>query len=314
MYFPYVFGRRSELLAIRAIIPKYSASGDIIPVIEPVLKKTNDLVKCIKALGDNGVRGIVIVNPLQGEFKTAIPKEWIKEIDEVIADYPELIVGIKCTSQLSLISIKALIKKYSTNKVALIYCNSQLNDEGIDDLIKDESIAFHICLDSKMPVVQRKKLPHKKAIDIEDKFNKQVRNADYSGSEHYTDKHKLFSSSGVGFGDFTITGNTFQPGGGPPGAVAIHACYKHPKSGDIWIEHFVSDETDIDVGSSGSKYLEAVEKIVSISKTRKTEFGSNEALDAYASDYLTGHFPGLGKSKERQIVHHIILMHQLCGL
>lgn len=94
-------------------------------------------------------------------------------------------------------------------------------------------------------------------------------------------------------------------------AVAIHAIFKDAKLGDIWIEHFVSDDTDIDVGSAASKYLEAVAKIAKAGRSRKAEFGVNRALKEYGEDHRNQYFPGLGKSKERQIYHHIAAMHDV---
>ncbi len=96
-------------------------------------------------------------------------------------------------------------------------------------------------------------------------------------------------------------------GGGPAAAVAIHAAFKH-KSTDIWVEHFVSDDTDIAVGSTASKFLQAARKLVKAAKARPSEFGKNFALDEFEQYIKASHFPNLGKSKELQISHHICLM------
>ncbi|MCY1282686.1 hypothetical protein D9M68_500030 [compost metagenome] len=96
-------------------------------------------------------------------------------------------------------------------------------------------------------------------------------------------------------------------GGGKPGAVAIHATYKN-KNSDIWVEHFISDETDRDIGDASSKFREAVVKLVSSVNKRPREFGNNSALDAYRDHVANGTFPGLPKNKELQIYHHICLM------
>lgn len=111
----------------------------------------------------------------------------------------------------------------------------------------------------------------------------------------------------MGFGDYAAIGSAFTPGGAQPAAVAIHAIYKH-KSGDVWIEHFVSDDTDKDVGSTEDKFLQAARKLVKATKVRPKEFGANFALDEYAALVGAHHFPGLGTNKVLQVEHHICLM------
>jgi hypothetical protein len=104
-------------------------------------------------------------------------------------------------------------------------------------------------------------------------------------------------------------GATFEPGGGQPSAVAIHATFK--EGGAVWVEHFVSDDVERDVGTVGEKFLQAAGKLVARVREAPLAFGRDEALQAYANDVAEEHFPGLPKNKERQIYHHLALMHQL---
>lgn len=311
MYFPYVFGRQSELLALRSASNKYLSSGQVVPVIEPVVIKPNAIVKCLEGLGKNAQQAVVITNPYQGEFKGRPEAPWQKEIDGILAKQVSVVPGFQCRPGVSLATIQAFLKKYSERNVALLYLNAGLSDVEMQSLVASQNVCYHISLQGKMTASHRKMLPKPKAVDIVDHFNKQSRNADYAGFEHFTDTHKNFGVTGTGFGDYTVIGSEIQLGGGPPGAVAIHASYRDATSGDIWVEHFVSDETDVMAGSPASKYLEAVSKLAGVGSSRKHEFGVNDALDAYFSDDLTGHYPGLGKNKERQIHHHIAVMHDV---
>lgn len=311
MYFPYVFGRQSELLALRGACKGYVASGRIVPIIEPVLVKPNSVVRCLAQLGESGARAILVVNPSQGEFKASTPKTWKMEVDAVLAKNGSLIPALKCGPKTTLTTVNGFISSHSGRSVALMYHAPGLSDAEIQGLSKNPSIVFHICLQGKITTAQRALFPKAKAVDIFDRFNKQERNADYSGKELFSDHHRTYKTSGIGFGDYTVTGSNFTPGGGKPAAIAIHATYKNPKDQNVWVEHFVSDDTDLNTGSAESKYHEAVAKLVPATARRKAEFGANIALDAYASDYKTGSYPGLGKNKERQIFHHIALMHDL---
>ena len=311
MYFPFVFGRQSELLALRETTKKYTASGRVIPVIEPVVKKPNDLLRCLKQFGDSEARAITIINPDKGDFKEGGAKAWRAEVDSILAKYPGLLPALKCGPKVTLPVIENFLAEYGLRQVALLYWNSPLTDGEIKKLAAKKSIAFHISLQAKMTSAQRSLLPKEKAVDIIDHFNKLARNADYAGAEPFTDRHKTYVQTSVGFGDYTVIGSLFQLGGGKPGAVAIHATFKHPTNKNIWVEHFVSDDTDINTGSAASKYLETVAKIASTTPRRVPEFGTNAALAAYIDDHNIGHFSGLGKSKERQIHHHIALMHDI---
>jgi len=311
MYFPYVFGRQSELRALQALNQKYAATGQVVPVIEPVVKKPNDLLRCLDLLGQAGTSAVIILNPDQGDFKNGGAAAWRKEVNVVLKKHGSLVPALKCGPKTSMKIVESFLTAYAKRRVTLLYSSPALTDAEVVKLAGTVQVSHHICLQGKMTAVQRGLLPKAKAVDIVDHFNKQARNADYSGIELFTDRHKTFNATGIGFGDYTVVGSLFQPGGGKPGAVALHVTYRHPQNKDIWVEHFVSDDIDVNTGSAASKYLEAVAKLDLAAGPRKTEFGINDALAAYAADHQSGHYPGLGKSKERQIYHHIAVMHDI---
>jgi hypothetical protein len=159
-----------------------------------------------------------------------------------------------------------------------------------------------------MTAGQRALLPTTKRVSIRDYFNKLDRNSDYDGAELFTDRHRTFKASWAGFGDYAAIGSSFSATGGPPAAVAIHAIYKELKSGDVWIEHFVSDDIARNVGSVQGKFVQAAKKLTAAAKARPKQFGQNFALDEYAAHATSAHFPGLPKNKELQISHHLCLM------
>jgi hypothetical protein len=87
--------------------------------------------------------------------------------------------------------------------------------------------------------------------------------------------------------------------------------YKDPAAGALWVEHFVSDDTDIEVGTTAEKFLQAARKLVRVSGRRRAEFGNNEALAAYAEDVRANTSPGLMANKRRQIHHHLATNHSI---
>jgi hypothetical protein len=311
MYFPYLYGRQSELLALKSASTPYFSSGVVVPIIEPAVTKSGALIRCLEDLGKKGNEVVVVMNPYQGEFKDGVGAQWKKEVEAVVKEHSSLLPGFLCRKGGTAANVQAFLKKYRSRDVALLYLNSGLSDDDMKDHVGAPNVRYHVCMNGKMTVSHRKLLPKDKAVHVGDHFNKQPRNADYSGQEHFCDSHKDFEDHGVGFGDFTVIGSELNLGGGPAGAVAIHATYKNEDNDDIWVEHFVSDETDVKVGTTEDKYLDAVAKLAAAHPPRGHEFGMNPALNAYLTDNISGHFPGLGKSKERQIHHHIALMHDV---
>lgn len=308
MYFPFLYGRRSEFLALRAMLTDHRSLDALVPVIEPVKRSVADLVRCIEAFGKADQTLAVILNPNKFELKAAEEaKAWREEILEVIKDHESILPTFHCVSSTSLAQIESFLKRFKDRQVALAYSSPDLSDAEVTTLAAKAQVKFHVVLNGKMTGAQQKLLPTAKRVDIRDYFNKLERNSDYDGDELFTDRHRTFKPSWAGFGDYAAIGSAFAPGGGQPAAVAIHAIYKH-KSGDIWIEHFVSDDTDRNVGSTDEKFLQAARKLVKAVNARPKEFGKNFALQEYADHVAAHHFPGLGTNKVLQVEHHICLM------
>lgn len=309
MYFPYVFGRASELLAIRSSSKNYLSSGVVTPVIEPIVGKPAALIKSIEEMGERAQQAIVITNPSQGELKGGPAVSWSGPVDAALTDHPTILPGFLCRPGVTPAAISTFLTRYANRRVALLYLNAGLPDSIVQSLASVPNVSYHIALQGKVPSSQLALLPHAKKVHIHDHFNKQPRNADYAGSEHFTDKHISFAEHGAGFGDYTITGSEVQLGGGPPGAVAVHVTYKSATDGNLWVQHFVSDDTDIGIGTTEGKYLQAVGKFATEYHGRVAEFGTNLAINDYLQNHNSSHYPGLGKNKERQIQHHIARIH-----
>ncbi|WP_036176418.1 sce7725 family protein [Massilia sp. 9096] len=305
MYFPYVFGRASELLALRSTSQSCLSSGLVVPIVEPVITKPAALIKAMTEIGQRGQRAVIVTNPYQGELKAGASAAWLTVVDATFAAYPTLVPGFMCRPGVPYAEVQAFLAKYANRDVAILHLNSGLSNASVNSLAQVPNAVFHIVLQGKAPSAHLALLPHAKTVHVNDNFNKQPRNADYSGQEHFTDHHRLYSQFGVGFGDYTVTGAEIQLGGGPPGAVAVHLTYKCSNDGNLWMQHFVSDDVDIGVGTTEGKFLQAISKFAGQYHSRVAEFGTNGAINDYLQNHNNSHFPGLGKNKERQIHHHI---------
>ncbi len=312
MYFPHLFARRAELLALRDVCEDLPIAGSVVPILEPILSNSSDLRTCMTALGTAEVEVAIITNPHLEDFQVASHvSPWRVTLDPVFVAHPSLLPSFVCRAGVSLASVQAFLALYPDRDVAVLYWSTTLTTAELTTLINVPRIKYHINLHNQLSAVHRALLPPAKAVDVVDHFIRLVRNADYADAEFFSDDHLTFGSDSVGFGDNSIIGFQFIKGGGRAHAVVIHAVYRKPDSGAIWVEHFVSDDTDIAVGTPESKLLQAAVKLNAAVIARPTEFGHDAALGGYASDVAHGHSSGLMTSKRRQIHHHIALVYQI---
>lgn len=309
MYFPYLYARQSELLALRAMLDDHRSLDRLVPVIEPAVANTAAVKKAIEEYGKKGRRLAVVLNPDKHELgHAAAGNAWRKDVVPVIRAHPSILPAYRCTPGVSKVQVDAFATQFPDRDLLLAYSSSSLSDVEVTALAGVANIRYHVVLNGKMSAHQQALLPNTKRVDLQDRFNKLGRNADYGSPEFFTDRSNTFVPDGwVGFGDYCGIGSDLVIGGGPAAAVAIHAVFKHP-SGDVWIEHFVSDDTDIAVGDTAGKFLQAARKLVKAAKARSGEFGKNYALDEFEQHVKASHFPNLGKSKQLQISHHMCLM------
>lgn len=306
MYFPHLYARGSELLALRAMLDDHRSLTNLVPVLEAVLEDPKRLVKTIEAFGKKKQAGVVLLNPDKHELKdVAARKAWRKEVVDALKAASSLLPAWRCSPGVTKANVDAFIGLFPGRKVALAWASPSLTDPEFTALAGHADVQYHLVLDGALSASKQASLPGAKRVDIRDKFKKLKRNSDYSGQEFFSDRHSTYTKDKwAGFGDYLCLGNEFVPGGGQPAAIALHACYKRNTS-EVWVEHFLSDDTDIDVGDTGTKFLQAAAKLVKAAKARPKEFGSNFALDAFIQHVASNHFPGLPKSKELQISHHL---------
>jgi len=309
MYHPHLFARRAEMLALRDIAAMLPVSTTISPILEPVKSDSNDLLRCLETLGNAGITCTVITNPLEGDFRIAAMREpWRATLADRFNQFPNILPGFVCRATTTPATIQGFLDAYPNRNVAILYWSPNLTNGFLQQLAAEQRITFHINLLDQMSVAQRSLLPIAKAIDVEDHFTKQLRNADYGGPEFFSDDHLTFATNSIGFGDYSVIGANFVAGGGQAHAVAIHAMYL-ADAGTFWVEHFISDDVDLAVGTVEGKYLQAAGKLVDAVTLRPTEFGVDAALLGYQNDVNTNNFPGLATNKRRQIHHHLSLVH-----
>lgn len=309
MYSPYLFARQYELLALRELLKteNEAALDKLLPIVEPVKTSPGDLHRCMNEFAKKGRPLVVLMNPSKHEFgKTPGSQKKLRDSSApVFAKSQCLVPGFLVTSTTSIPQVEKFVDRYAGRDVAIIFDSPSLSNQELKQLASSPSVRHQITVQQSLPNAQVSLIPAKRLIDTRDHFNRLDRNSDYGGQEFFTDRHKVGNPS---IGDYATLGRRLEIGGGKPGAVVIHASYVNPKTGDVWVEHFVSDQIDRDEGTPEGKFLDAAKKLVRAVKKRPSEFGSDWALDKYATHVAQNTFPGLGKNKQYQLMHHIHLM------
>ena len=165
MYFPYLYGRRSELLALRAIVPEFDIRETVVPIFEPVKADSGDLRRGMRALGEAEVKTIIVTNPAQGEFKAsrgnpaASVPTWRASIGAEFSEFPSNIPGFLCRPEIRIADITAFLNRYPDREVALIYWSPRLTNAELRSLVAERRIQFHVNLHDSLSADQRRILP-----------------------------------------------------------------------------------------------------------------------------------------------------------
>ena len=308
MYFPYLRGRQYELLALRELATNNLLGDFVVPVIEPV-KLSPTLIKTIAEYARMKHSVAVIRNPVVGSFmkdlkdaeedskEGANKKEFHQLYDDGVI-IKSIIMQKNATSLLEHWSKSGVQKKdllvINISRDFLDFYEKQF--DGANPcyvLIPDES-AF------------RRKVKRNRVI-LDDKFEKQSRNADYQDAEDefFSDDHLYFAEDGLkGFSDYSVTGSDYQEAGFAPFAVAIHIVY-FAADKSLRIKHFVS-ESNADISNPAKKFYEAVTKLNTWYQTNP--FPPTLGLQTLIEHYNNQTYPGLGTVKKLSVMHHLELM------
>lgn len=308
MYFPYIRGRQYELLALRELVTSNLLGDYVMPVVEPV-KLSPTLIKTISEYTRVKHTIAIIRNPAVGSF---------------MKDYKEAKVDTKEESYKQefarLCDDASVVKSIIMNKNALPFLSQweQANVSKKDILVinidRDYLDLFEQKFADNDPLYAlipdesafRRRVKHNRVI-LDDKFEKQTRNADYKDAEDefFSDDHLYYKDEGLkGFADYSVVGNDYQEKGFAPYAVAIHIVY-FATDKSLRIKHFVSDSNE-DFSNPAKKFYEAVSKLSVW--YRANSFSPTLGLSTLLQHYKDQTYPGLGSVKKLSIMHHLELM------
>ncbi|WP_158107276.1 sce7725 family protein [Vibrio furnissii] len=311
MYFPYLRGKTFELGALKEVAPNLNPKN-IAPIIEPVQKSNNPLKTTIIALNAHGVIPHIILNPEVGKL-TGIPLE---DMFEDFADAKTKPVYVPCIR----------INKVNA-KVALTFVNQLHKDNIRFSLYIQEMVDFDISGWVNLSCANIiKNLGNyssdfanslKNTVLISASFPKKDRNADYDEDQKYfSDAHLTYTkpvvTNQIGFGDFLIITDKWDPNGGPAYVVALHLTYISNKDNIMYIKHCKSNSDSETQSNTPKKFQEALVNLVAFANGESSV--DKTTLGYKGLESLVGKpFPQLGVPKKLSMMHHMETLSKFIG-
>ncbi len=279
------------------------------PIVEPVKNDFSALKRTMQVMNNKGVGCTLIVNPQIG--REPVPASSILEelINGAFKGFKHLSIGYVLHAKSKISELVTLLSKYRNSSFSIVHYGYTNGKELAAAINRFENIRTHIFIEGFAGRLYQKPLKKKdiKRVLIRDGFKAQMKNANYPPTEHFSDLHITFPDEGMeGFGDYLIVGDEYSETGGPAYAVAIHLTYLDSDD-DMFIYHFVSDQTDSPT-DPGGKFLEALFKLVKEIKKPNSLVFKSKACNEYLDLFKKKHYPGLGYVKKLSMQHHVELI------
>lgn len=296
MYFPYFRGRQYELLALKELVQNNLLSVKVIPIIEPI-KISSTFRSTFNLYNEKKMKLALIVNPQVGE----LIDDTINVLLEFANDYVIPSVIFNDNAEATIVELGD--KNFSIENILLVLDNGDYISD-YREIFDSRNPAYTLASDERRI---RRSISGNKVL-FDDKFNKQLKNADYlkNDDEMFSEDHLFYEEEGYsGFGDYSIIGNNYEEGGFSPRAVAIHIVYFDNES-VLRIHHFVSD-SNFGTEDVAGKYYEAVTKLKKWFENGR-ENQCTKALSVLLEHADNGYYPGLPTIKKLSIMHHLELI------
>ena len=318
MYIAVMHARRCERLAFLDVAAGNELEGRISPLCIPVRddKPASGsgrrlLREWIKSFSRNKVRYFLLTTP----YAAKVPygqKAILEDLASFDAEGMALpFVAVTQAKPLSTVEaeIGALGKE---GPFGILHVSESQDASRLEAVLKKfgARLKWHVFYDECSDAYSDRWDQANRAL-VHDGFVKLNRNADYVDNvdEDFSDVGFKYKSKGFqAYGDHTICGEDYTPGGARALAVAIHVTFQAPlngKSTAVKIRHFVSDDKT-KVIPEGIRYLQARKKLLAFYKANAPAFVYSSACNDF--DNVYGKHPGLPKVKELSIRHHLEMM------
>ncbi|MBD2222871.1 sce7725 family protein [Calothrix sp. FACHB-1219] len=314
MYFPYLYGKQKELIAVRLLSNRLAIEASVQPVLEPVRTDAATLKITLKLCEKSKLNTWLVLNPQLSRFRGHEPDAalaWDVETMGALATREYIRPTLMLSERLQLSTVKAFNDRFKGESVGLVVIPESKDIEKSLSALKSVKLD-RVFFKGPHPSMANVALAGKhRSVWVEDRFPYRSRNADYEGSHFFTDRHATFFTSGWGgFSDYALMAPVPRDGGGPPGAVAFHLSYfdKSNPQKHVHVEHFVSDRQEQSDNDTDGKFLEALGKFQRASKRTGSSFGLTGAASEYLARHKSSTPPDLATNKQLGVMHHLDLM------
>lgn len=305
MYFPYLHGRRSELIALRELVGWYGSPQKVIPVIEvgKITTTTQSTIRItVDLLIESSIDFYLVVEPIRRASQAELA-EW-RHMTSARMESPNLRPTILIDAYTTEAEIGAFVATHAGRPIGVSIRAAVVAPAALSTLLAGaEYLAF--LHQSANPSAYESSLGTSNVVVVGDHFTRQARNVDYGPPDWFSNSLRTWPSSAMpGFSDYTILAPQFSEGGGQVGAVVIHSTFPDP-SDDLWVQHFLSDRTLQGDGTDGEKILEAAAKLEADHVANPGKFVITPGLMAFLNTVRSSSEIGLAVSKRHQMTHHI---------
>lgn len=312
VYYPNIYGRRFELLAIREQLATRMSNSKgqqvIYPVIEPVKEDLGDLQRCLSELSKGSTDGrtervFVVTNPTQGDFGLLVgdpsSASAYNQLQQLVMGEPSAIPAFKVQSGTALKELQDFVASIQSPDIGIAISTPSLGSSSILQATSSKNVTFF--LDESLPNTEIASYPKASSVIIRDSFVGAANNCSYPNASFFSGHHMSDPGAGyAGYGDHTILKGQYSSGGGIPKCIAIHLTYTDSRS--LYVRHF----TSIDSGIFVANWADVLGKISTEVANNPNKFISTPGLQGFLDLHAAQSHTGLGKSKQHQICHHVL--------
>lgn len=305
MYYPYLRGHKSELMALCGLAQKIAGSGKIMPIIEPV-NLSPETVSTLKTLKDANMPFIFIANPMTGRKAPEIPRVKNEVYKKIPGRNGCCRMGMIINNQTALSQVETFVESFANAELCLVHFENFSNPAKLAALVaKSPGIKTQVFIEGK---ITRKYMlevdVRAKTVLIRDCLKRHYIYSSFPAEELFSDMHAFYAHSGFdGFGDFSVLGNVAAESNKNDPYLSVHFPYFRKKENQIWVKHFVFnvESEPFDQNNALSEILQRIVSFLEKHPSQARTEGSRELVDFYKSSSCQD----LEKIKSAVLKHHL---------
>ncbi|WP_026804709.1 sce7725 family protein [Aliarcobacter lanthieri] len=308
MYFPYLYNKQAENLALRTL-STHSLLSKTIPIVETIFDDINidwsdesainnfidkKFQALIKDFADNNNKLIIVINQSLISGGISFDKLY-RKLSSYVGDNN---IDDICYWGISNTDFENQKNNLIAKKCVIFY-ESSLNTITSNEV----DIKYHILLDAEQSL-SFINLGLENKVIISDAFKKQRTNRDYPSVSLFPNNIFIYNRMGlIGFGDYTILEkNPNQSDGGNMNTITVAAHMTLKEDGNICIKHYICTPEEVPDNSS------RIANVINQVKEDASIFYQSNGLEKIINIATSTSLP---KLKELTISHHIEKMNYL---